>query len=249
MRRSRSHTGYGSTAPRSRAANRAGSAALPTAAWVAPIVALLILAGSTIHAARVVGRPLMAQLALAAAPAQPPAAPADGPSVSLLGFAPTVQRWAADIERWAGRAGLDPLLVATVMQIESCGDPNAISPAGALGLFQVMPYHFSDRQDPLDPATNAEVGLDYLARAMALAGGNVSLALAGYNGGHGIIGQPPSQWPDEAARYVRWGSGIVAEAPTGAHPTLDRWLAAGGEHLCRQAASQFIQGLARATRK
>src|SRR5690606_6122711 len=37
-------------------------------------------------------------------------------------FTPQVMRWEAHILRWAAEHGLDPNLVATVMQIESCGD-------------------------------------------------------------------------------------------------------------------------------
>ena len=56
-------------------------------------------------------------------------------------FTPEIQYWESNILAWAEEKGLDPNLVATVMQIESCGDPLAESPAGAIGLFQVMPYH------------------------------------------------------------------------------------------------------------
>ena len=48
-------------------------------------------------------------------------------------FQPEVQYWSAAIQVWASAAGLDPNLVATVMQIESCGDPRARSRAGAMG--------------------------------------------------------------------------------------------------------------------
>src|SRR5450759_279142 len=51
-------------------------------------------------------------------------------------FTPEVQFWAGRILSWASAAGLDPNLTATVMQIESCGDPLALSRSGAMGLFQ-----------------------------------------------------------------------------------------------------------------
>lgn len=57
-------------------------------------------------------------------------------------FTPEVDYWAAAISRWANASNLDPNLVAVVMQIESCGNPSARSSAGAMGLFQVMPFHF-----------------------------------------------------------------------------------------------------------
>jgi soluble lytic murein transglycosylase-like protein len=124
-----------------------------------------------------------------------------------------------------------------VMQIESCGDPGARSRAGAMGLFQVMPYHFNGAEDPYLPSTNAARGLAYLKRSLEAAGGDVRLALAGYNGGIGVIGLPELTWPAETQRYAYWGSGIYAEANAGAGDSLRlaEWLAAGGTSLCRQA--------------
>ena len=70
-------------------------------------------------------------------------------------FAPAVQHWSDEINRWAAQHEVDPHLLATVMQIESCGHPTVISNAGARGLFQVMPFHFAAGEDMLDPDTNA----------------------------------------------------------------------------------------------
>ncbi|NIM05603.1 MAG: transglycosylase SLT domain-containing protein, partial [Armatimonadetes bacterium] len=92
---------------------------------------------------------------------------------------------------------LDPNLVAVVMQVESCGHPKVRSAAGAQGLFQVMPFHFSRDEDPLNPETNAARGLAYLAASLRIAQDDPSNALAGYNGGHGIIGKEPREWPPE----------------------------------------------------
>ena len=94
-------------------------------------------------------------------------------------FSPEIQYWGGAIQGWAAAAGLDPNLVATVMQIESCGDPRALSPAGAMGLFQVMPGHFTTSDDPYNPDTNAARGLAYLNRSLKVANGDVRLALAG----------------------------------------------------------------------
>ena len=52
-------------------------------------------------------------------------------------FAPGVRHWSTQIRKWAKEYDLPPNLVATVMQIESCGNPLAQSPDGAAGLFQV----------------------------------------------------------------------------------------------------------------
>src|SRR5690349_7954215 len=63
-------------------------------------------------------------------------------------FTKEVQHWGSDIVRWANAASIDPNLAATVMQIESCGDPRATSRSGAMGLFQVMPFHFRLGDNP-----------------------------------------------------------------------------------------------------
>jgi soluble lytic murein transglycosylase-like protein len=162
------------------------------------------------------------------------------PAISPI-FTPEVQYWASRIQVWATAAGLDPNLVATVMQIESCGDRGALSRSGAIGLFQVMPYHFSAGDDPYKPDTNARRGLDYLSRSMDAAKGNPRLALAGYNGGIGVIGMRESTWANETQRYVYWGSGIYAEAAGSAYesPRLQEWLVSNGTYLCRLAHNRL----------
>jgi soluble lytic murein transglycosylase-like protein len=164
------------------------------------------------------------------------------PSVAPL-FTPQVLAWEADIARWAQESGLDPNLVATVMQIESCGDPWAVSPSGARGLFQVMPYHFSEGEDMFDPETNAMRGLAYLGESLYLSAGDIRRALAGYNGGHGVIGSDPSQWTLETQRYSYWGEGIYNDAAGGrtTSPRLEDWLAAGGETLCEKASRSMTR--------
>jgi soluble lytic murein transglycosylase-like protein len=167
-------------------------------------------------------------------PMQPPAPG----SVQLSPvFTSGVQYWKASISRWANASGLDPDLVAVIMQIESCGNPFARSGAGAIGLFQVMPYHFLSTDDPSAPDTNAARGLDYLSRSLAAAGKDVRLALAGYNGGIGLISKAEWSWPAETIRYTYWGSGIYADAKSGATQSsrLDEWLNAGGASLCARA--------------
>jgi len=156
-------------------------------------------------------------------------------------FRPEIQYWSGSIQTWATKAGLDPNLVATVMQIESCGDPKARSRSGAMGLFQVMPYHFASGDSPYSPDTNAARGLAYLKRSLQAAKGNARLALAGYNGGIGVIGRSESSWAAETQRYAYWGSGIYAEASNGAAESLrlQEWIAAGGASLCRQAHARL----------
>jgi soluble lytic murein transglycosylase-like protein len=156
-------------------------------------------------------------------------------------FTPQVRTWSTEISQWAVEFELDPNLIALVMQIESCGHPKIHSPAGAMGLFQVMPFHFKQGEDPLDPQTNAVRGLSYLARSLDLSKGRIDLALAGYNGGHGVIDRDPNTWAPETRRYVQWGTGILEDIIKGERKStqLDAWLAAGGANLCRRASAEL----------
>jgi len=155
----------------------------------------------------------------------------------LIVFRPSVRFWADEIEIWAETHSLDPILIATVIQIESCGDPKAISHVGAQGLFQVMPFHFNPDEDMIAVPNNAARGLAYLREAYTLSNGDIRRTLAGYNGGHGQITQPAFLWPEETQRYVRWGFGIYQDALSGKDNslTLDAWLENGGWSLCLQA--------------
>lgn len=156
-------------------------------------------------------------------------------------FTKEVQHWANDIVRWANASGVDPNLAATVMQIESCGDPRATSRSGATSLFQVMPFHFKFGENPYDVETNALRGLSYLARSLQAGGGNARLALAGYNGGVGVIARSEWAWPAETKRYVLYGAPIYEDARNGAtsSASLTEWYQKYGASLCRQASQRL----------
>ena len=127
------------------------------------------------------------------------------------------------------------------MQIESCGHPTVISNAGAQGLFQVMPFHFSSGEDMLDPETNAKRGSAFLNHCYQAADGVIGLALACYNGGPSVINLERERWSWETQKYYRWGVGIYSDAIAGnaLSETLDRWMEAGGERLCVSALKEL----------
>ncbi len=156
-------------------------------------------------------------------------------------FTKEVMFWEKEILHWANTYNLDPNFVAVVMQIESCGHPNIESRSGAKGLFQVMPFHFTKNENPFNPDTNAYRGLSYLSKSLNIAANDFTLALAGYNGGHGVIPLEPSQWPEETKRYVYWGSGILADIYTGETQSsrLNEWMSAGGESLCHRSSAEL----------
>lgn len=181
---------------------------------------------------------VLGSMALQTNPAEWEALPDSNPAGLSPIFRREVLHWADSILKWASASNLDPNLVATIMQIESCGDPRATSGAGAMGLFQVMPFHFHNGENPYDPEINALRGLNYLARSLAAANGDVRLALAGYNGGIGVIPRAEWTWHAETKRYVYYGLPIYVDAVNNINPSpaLDDWYSHYGVSLCSQAA-------------
>jgi hypothetical protein len=156
-------------------------------------------------------------------------------------FTREVKYWEPKILEWSQLYNLDPDIIATIMQIESCGDPSAASYAGAQGLFQVMPFHFDASEDMLDPDTNAMRGMAFYNRQLDYTDWDIYLSFAGYNGGYAASGSSYSYWANETQRYYTWAKGIYDDAKAGLaeSPTLQQWLAAGGGGGCQRAAQQL----------
>jgi soluble lytic murein transglycosylase-like protein len=110
-----------------------------------------------------------------------------------------------------------------------------------MGLFQVMPFHFHLGENGFDPETNALRGVNYLARSLQSAGGDPRLALAGYNGGIGVITRGEWTWHSQTKRYVQYGAPIYGDARSGASASaaLTEWYQSFGAGLCRQAANRL----------
>ena len=86
----------------------------------------------------------------------------------------------------ATRANLRPELVLAVIEVESRFDKFAISRAGALGLMQVMPFWLKEIGRPndnlFDMKTNLRMGCTILRHYLDKEKGNLTHALARYNG-------------------------------------------------------------------
>nr|DAI46479.1 MAG TPA: hypothetical protein [Caudoviricetes sp.] len=100
---------------------------------------------------------------------------------------------------------VDARLVAAVIQQESGGNKNAVSPAGAVGLGQLMPETAAGLGvNPYDWQQNIEGAVMYLAQMLDKFGGDIDKALAAYNAGPYAVqqygGVPPYA---ETQAYVK----------------------------------------------
>jgi soluble lytic murein transglycosylase len=103
------------------------------------------------------------------------------------------------VEREARRNGLDPFMVAGLIRQESMFNPIAVSPAGAVGLMQIMPATgqmlarragVSAFQPSMlrQPELNVRLGTLFLADLLAR-NGTPTEAFAAYNAGPGRLAQ------------------------------------------------------------
>jgi hypothetical protein len=110
-----------------------------------------------------------------------------------------------------------------IAQVESGGNPNAVSPKGAKGPMQIMPDTAAEilKETGIDvnasPQNNIKGGQYYFAKKLKETNGNIPLALAAYNAGFGNVqkygGIPPFK---ETQDYVR----RVYAAANGAQPAI-----------------------------
>jgi soluble lytic murein transglycosylase len=100
-------------------------------------------------------------------------------------------RWPAELVAAAAENGLEPWLLAGVARQESVFVASARSPAGAVGVLQLLPgtargharaLGFGARPDLTDPSVNLRLGARELADLLGRFGA-VEPALAAYNGG------------------------------------------------------------------
>lgn len=119
----------------------------------------------------------------------------------------------------AQRHDIDPLLLHAVAHIESRHQTQAISPAGARGLMQVMPATGRSMgvEAPdhalLTPEANLEASARYLKRLQARFGNDLTLVLAAYNAGEGAVERYGRRVPPfaETQAYVRNVMAVYAE--------------------------------------
>jgi soluble lytic murein transglycosylase-like protein len=134
----------------------------------------------------------------------PPAFAANGPVIPV---SPAVRaQYAPLIARVAQEFQLDPHLLHAIITVESGYNAQAKSPAGAMGLMQLIPEtaeRFGVR-NITDPLENLRGGARYLRFLLGMFKNNLELVLAAYNAGEGAVQQAGNRIPNyaETKAYV-----------------------------------------------
>lgn len=110
------------------------------------------------------------------------------------------------VDRVSRANDLPPALVHAIIKAESNGQRKAVSPKGAKGVMQLMPFTSKRMRvvDPFDPIENIEGGIRYIKELLETFEGNLTNTVAAYNAGPAAVrkygGVPPYQ---ETRLYVR----------------------------------------------
>lgn len=110
------------------------------------------------------------------------------------------------IRSTAARYGIDYALIKAIIHIESGFDHRAVSSKGARGLMQLMPTTARELrvQNSFDPRQNIDGGTRYFRKMLDTFNGNLSLSLAAYNAGPGVVQRVGHVPPiPETREYVR----------------------------------------------
>jgi len=108
------------------------------------------------------------------------------------------------VEQSAKAHDVDPLLVHSMIQVESDYNPHAVSPKGAEGLMQLTPStaRMLGVSNSFDPEQNIEAGVKYLKYLQSVYKDD-RLALAAYNAGPGAVSKYKQVPPyPETQNYV-----------------------------------------------
>jgi len=100
---------------------------------------------------------------------------------------------------------ITPSLVKAIINQESKGDPNAVSPVGAKGLMQIMPETMAEvypEGNPMNPYHNIMAGVTHFGTQLQIANGKVSEALASYNYGEGAVASLKKKYGEDYTDFL-----------------------------------------------
>jgi Transglycosylase SLT domain len=134
----------------------------------------------------------------------------------------------------AKNTGLPPSVVAAQVNLESGGDPNAVSPAGAEGEFQFLPGTYTGLGFPagteFDPAEEVRAYEKFMTELLQWAKGDVRQALAAYNAGQGNW-QAGLGYADGILSAAKSGSGLTVGTHQAPGTDVGSWLSSIGDAL------------------
>jgi hypothetical protein len=126
------------------------------------------------------------------------------------------------VQQAATQYGLDPGMVLRLAQTESNLNPNAVSPAGAKGVMQLLDSTAAALgvSNVFDPVQNIGAGVRYLAQLISQFGDLVE-GVAAYNWGPGNVSNAVARYgadwlshaPAETQNYVQRILGVTAPPP------------------------------------
>jgi soluble lytic murein transglycosylase-like protein len=140
------------------------------------------------------------------AAAQPQSQPQPQDAPAAVPTDAEMRRYAAIIRGACRANGVEGELVHAMIWAESSFNPNAVSPAGAGGLMQLMPETARSYgvRDVFDPEQNIRAGVKIMGQLLAQFDGDVELALAAYNAGPNAVIRAGNRIPahPETEAYV-----------------------------------------------
>ncbi len=155
--------------------------------------------------------------------------------------------YASEIQDIALETGIDAALIHAVISVESAYNPAARSPAGAVGLMQVMPataarYGITDPSESM--LANLRAGAMYLRDLLLQFDHNLTLVLAAYNAGENAVRRhghriPPYHEtqryvPAVLAKYHEWQDPKTLSKPPSTSASGD------GSYRCRRSPAHLI---------
>lgn len=144
------------------------------------------------------------------------------------------------IDRECARHKMDPLLILSVISVESSFRQRVISNQGAVGLMQLLPstgrqiatdlqWKNHTRRDLFDPLKNVKLGILYLTRLKKKFHGNRYHYLSAYYIGEGKVKELLKERPDEltygyAKRVMKvWRALKKSEVQWATDPGMAEW--------------------------